>query len=73
MAVAGGITTAYQCKPVIVNDRLTLEIRQTSYPRERCASPADAYIRLLKGDTVTVAGSDMAALRAQIAALNGDV
>jgi hypothetical protein len=43
MAVAGGITTAYQCKPVIVNDRLTLVTRQTSYPRERCVSPADAH------------------------------
>jgi translation initiation factor IF-1 len=73
MAIAGGITTAYQCKPVIINDRLTLETTHTSYPRNLCASPADAYIRLLKGDTVTVAGSDMAALRSKIAALNGDV
>ena len=63
MAIAGGVCTAYQCQ-VMAGELLT---RNTSMLRTYCATVDDALLRLARGETVTVAGSDMAALRARLA------
>ncbi len=50
MAVAGSMTTAYvvEVKPM-----------QTTFPSDRCATPADAVAAVRRGERATVQGSDM--------------
>jgi hypothetical protein len=57
--------TAYRCQ-VVAN-----ELSAAFAPRVRteCATVDDALQRLERGDTVIVAGSDMAALRTRLARL----
>lgn len=59
MAVAGGVCSAYRCQ-VMAGELVT---RSTSMLRTYCAAVDDALARLSRGEEVTVAGSDMAALR----------
>jgi hypothetical protein len=63
MAVAGSATTAYKCR--IEDDRLTTE--PTTTLRSECARVADAQEQLNAGNQVTVAASDMEALRQRLA------
>lgn len=65
MAIAGGVCSAYRCQ--IVSEEL--QVRYTSILRSLCASPEDAVNRLGRGETVVVAGSDMARLRTLLAPL----
>lgn len=62
MAVAGGVCMAYQCQ-VNAGELVT---RSTSMLRTYCATVDDALDRLSRGEAVTVAGSDMAALRRRL-------
>lgn len=59
MAVAGGATTAYRCW---VQDDF-LQVARTTTLRTQCVDVKDALLPLSRGEVVTVAGSDMAALR----------
>lgn len=59
MAVSGGACSAYRCQ---VQDG-QLVATPTTCLRKLCVSPADALTLLGQGEWVTVAGSDMAALR----------
>ena len=63
MAQAGGETTAFECK--VQADRL--ETKQTTKPRTDCATVDHAYEVLSRGETITVAGSDMMRLRSKLA------
>ena len=62
MAVAGGATTAYRCW---IQDDF-LQVARTTTLRTECTSVEDALLPLGRGEVVTVAGSDMAALRAAL-------
>lgn len=64
MAVAGGACTAYRCR--LADGELIT--KTTSALRTYCATPDDALERLGRGESVTVAGSDMVTLRAMLAA-----
>lgn len=59
MAVSGGATTAYTCQ--ISGDALA--VQATTRLRTECATVDDALKRLANGESVVVAGSDVAALR----------
>jgi len=60
MAVAGGMTTAYE----ISIQRGALNFQRTTFPRDRCAKPVDAVATILGGGFATVAGGDMGAFHA---------
>lgn len=62
--MAGGEANAFRCK--VVDDRLTTE--PTTTLRSECARVADAQEQLSAGNQVTVAASDMEALRQRLAA-----
>lgn len=62
MAIAGGATTAYKCRVV---DGF-LHVTRTSGLRSQCVKVAEAIEQLGRGETVTVAGSDMGALRSEL-------
>lgn len=64
MAAGGGATTAYECR--VQADKL--ETKPTSKLRTDCATVDHAYEVLSRGETVTVAGSDMMRLRSKLAA-----
>jgi hypothetical protein len=64
MAVAGGVCSAYVCQ--VYDGQLVT--RATSMLRTYCATVDDALLRLGRGEAVTVAGSDMAALRRRLQA-----
>ena len=59
MAIAGGACTAYRCH---VQDNMLYSERTTTL-KTLCAGPAEALPRLGCGESVIVAGSDMAELR----------
>jgi protein involved in polysaccharide export with SLBB domain len=63
MAAGGSATTAYQCTV----QAYRLETTPTSRLRTDCATVSDAQERLQRGETVVVAGSDMAQLRQRLA------
>lgn len=65
MAAGGGVTTAYKCW-VVAEQMFT---QHTSRLRSECVKVDDAVARLGCGETVVVAGSDMAALRTRLAGL----
>ena len=62
MAIAGGATSAYRCQ-VIDGE---LEVSNTTTLRSECVEVDAAVVRLGKGERVTVAGSDMEALRCRL-------
>ena len=62
MAVAGGATTAFECR--VVDGELL--IRARTVLRSLCVSPVEAVATLATGSAVTVAGSDMVTLRAML-------
>lgn len=57
-------TVAYRCRVV---DETKLMTEYTSMLRTECATVDDAAQRLLRGESVTVAGSDMGQLRSRLA------
>ena len=59
MAVSGGACSAYRCQ---VQDGQLVATPTTSL-RTLCVAPTDALEPLSRGEWVTVAGSDVAALR----------
>ncbi len=63
MAAGGSSTTAYECT--------VQEYRLVTVPTTRlrtdCATVSDAHERLQRGETVAVAGSDIAQLRQRLA------
>lgn len=67
MAHAGGATSAYRCTVTIDDDGGQLRATFTTYPRTLCATVDDAVQRLRQGESVTVAGNDMATLRTRLA------
>jgi len=59
MAVAGAMTTAYWLR--IRNDDPTQVVAdRTTYPSDKCDTPADAVAKVRQGEKATVQGSDMA-------------
>ena len=64
MAISGGACSAYRCW--VIGEELY--VAATTMLRTYCATVDDAMIRLARGESVTVAGSDMAALRRALAA-----
>lgn len=64
MAAGGSVTTAYTCKVV---DGVKLTTEHTPRLRTECARVDDAADRLLRGQEVVVAGSDMGPLRSRLA------
>lgn len=66
MAIAGGVTAAYRCQ--VVDGWLQVQYAATQ--RSLCAQSVDVALeRLQAGELVTVAGSDMPALRTRLAGL----
>lgn len=63
MAIAGAATSAYWC--AVMEERLYCT--PTTTLRSQCVDLAEAIERLGRGERVTVAGSDMAALREELA------
>ncbi len=63
MAISGSATTAYECTV----QEYRLITTPTTRLRTDCATVSDAHERLERGETVTVAGSDMAQLRQRLA------
>ena len=60
MAVSGGMTTAYRCR--IVDGQL--QAKPATLPGSLCVDKtSDAIQALADGDTINVAGGDMAALQ----------
>jgi hypothetical protein len=59
MAVSGGACSAYRCQ---VQDGQLVAVPTTCL-RKLCVAPKDALTPLGQGEWVTVAGSDMVALR----------
>jgi len=68
MSHGGGTTVAYR---LTLNGGI-LVAEPTARLRTQCATIDDALIRLRRGDAVTVAGSDMIALRARLASTAQD-
>ncbi len=62
MAIAGGATSAYRCQ--VVDG--ALEVSNTTTLRSECVAVEAAVVRLGRGERVTVAGSDMEALRRRL-------
>ena len=62
MAIAGGATVAYRVQVLDGELRMT----QTTTLRSQCESVAAALVRLERGEQVTLAGSDMVALRLEL-------
>jgi len=67
MAIAGGMTTAYQ---VIVRNG-ELKISQTTFPSDRCHSVQDAIVAVRSGNMATVKGSDVVEFRETWSKANG--
>lgn len=59
MAIAGSMTSAYE----IHMERGAMVMYPTTYPKDRCLSPAEAVARLAAGFPVIVAGADTLAFR----------
>lgn len=68
MSHGGGTTVAYRL--TLRGDDLIDE--PTARLRTLCATVDDALIRLRRGESVTVAGSDMTVLRARLRATSQD-
>lgn len=64
MAVSGSSTSAYECTV----QEYKLATKPTTTLRTECATVDDAQERLGRGETVTVAGSDIERLRSRLAA-----
>ena len=62
MAVSGGATTAYVCQV----SGYELTVAPTTRLRTNCATVDHALEVLARGESVVVAGSDMAALRTRL-------
>ena len=60
MAISGSMTTAYECK---VQGFILETVRSKVWPSNECERVTDAVDKLAKGETVTMAVSDMAQLR----------
>ena len=67
MAIAGGMTTAYQVKLHCGE----LKISQTTFPSDRCHSVQDAVATVKQGDMATVKGSDVVEFRQVWSKANG--
>lgn len=66
MAIGGRVTAAYRCQ--VVDGWLQVQYAATQ--RSLCAQSVDVALeRLQAGELVTVAGSDMPALRTRLAGL----
>lgn len=66
MAVAGGMTSAYQ----FVVENFTLKtVRTTTYPSQDCANIEAAVAILERGEMCIVAAGDVARLRQRLAGL----
>lgn len=63
MAIAGGACSAYQVR---VSDRQLQVVRPTTTLRSMCTSVEEAILKLGRGETVTVAGSDVVEVRRQV-------
>ena len=63
MAAGGGATSAYKCQ---VN-AYELTVQPTTTLRTQCVRLDQALAALARGELVTVAGSDMAALQVHLA------
>jgi hypothetical protein len=61
MAIAGGACSAYSVRYDV--DTKWLHVRSTTCLRSECTQIDDAEAKLRHGETVTVAGSDMAEVR----------
>lgn len=55
MTIAGGATSAY----LFSLSRGALQSTSTTFPRDRCQSPAEAVARLMCGQSAIVAGGDV--------------
>lgn len=62
MAIAGGMTQAWKCKM----QEYQLTATQTTYPKADCTKVEPALAQLQAGETVIVAGSDIAQLRQRL-------
>lgn len=69
MAVAGSSCSAYVCR--FSDGRLVVE-RKTTTMSDLCPSREDAVSRLRNGETVTVAGADVAAVRSMLQSSGGN-
>ena len=67
MAIAGGMTTAYQ---VIVRNG-ELKISQTTFPSDKCHNVQDAIATVRSGNMATVKGSDVVEFRQAWSKANG--
>lgn len=67
MAIAGGMTTAYQVKLHCGE----LRISQTTFPSDKCHSVQDAVDAVRSGDMATVKGSDVVEFREAWSKANG--
>lgn len=67
MAIAGGMTTAYQ---VIVRNG-ELKISQTTFPSDKCHSVQDAIVTVKQGNMATVKGADVVEFRETWRKANG--
>jgi hypothetical protein len=55
MAIAGGMTTAYNVS--VKNNEL--RINQCTFPSDLCMAPGDAVVEVERGNQVTIKGSDV--------------
>jgi len=55
MAISGGMTTAYNV--LLWNGQL--KVSQTTYPSDMCMKPENAVVEVMRGQQVTIKGSDM--------------
>lgn len=69
MAVSGGACSAYKCSVLWDDIGGQLRTQFTTMLRTECAAVDAAVERLRRGETVTVAGADMAMLRTRLAGL----
>ncbi len=67
MAIAGGMTTAYQVKLHCGE----LKISQTTFPSDKCHSVQDAIVAVRSGNMATVKGSDVVEFRQVWSKANG--
>lgn len=64
MAVAGGMTSAYQ---FVIEDFTLKTVKATTYPRQDCANVEAAVAILERGEHCIVAAGDVAKLRQRLA------
>ena len=64
MAIAGGMTSAYQ---FVIEDFTLKTVKATTYPRQDCANIEAAVAILERGEHCIVAAGDVAKLRQRLA------